>query len=54
MEKLKPFLLRLPDDLHKELKLYCVEKGISMQDFIMSAVGEKAEQKVFTPERRAV
>lgn len=54
MEKQKPFLLRLPDELHKELKLYCVEKGISMQDFIMSAVDDRAQQKVFTPERKAV
>jgi len=52
--KQKPFLLRLPDDLHKELKLYCVEKGISMQDFIMKAVDEQASKKVFTPERTAV
>ena len=52
--KQKQFLLRLPDDLHKELKLYCVEKGISMQDFIMSAVDERANQRVFTPERTAV
>lgn len=52
--KQKPFLLRLPDDMHKELKLYCVEKGISMQDFIMNAVDEKAKQKVYSPERMAV
>jgi predicted HicB family RNase H-like nuclease len=50
----KSFLLRLPDDLHKELKLYCVEKGVSMQDFIMRAVDEQANKKVFTPERTAV
>lgn len=51
---IKSFPLRLPENLHKELKLYCVEKGISMQDFIMKAVEEKADQKVFTPERKAV
>jgi predicted HicB family RNase H-like nuclease len=50
----KPFLLRMPPDLHKELKLYCVEKGISMQDFIMKAVSEKADKRVYTPEREAV
>jgi predicted HicB family RNase H-like nuclease len=54
MEKQKPFLVRLPDGLHKELKIYCVEKGISMQDFIMDAIDDKAKQKVFTPERKAV
>lgn len=52
--KLKSFPLRLTEDLHKELKLYCVEKGISMQDFILRAIEEKAEQKIFTPERTAV
>ena len=50
----KKFLLRLPPDLHKELKLFCVEKGISMQDFIMKAIEEQSRQKVFTPERTAV
>jgi predicted HicB family RNase H-like nuclease len=54
MDRQKPFLLRLPDDLHKELKLYCVEKGISMQDFIMKAVDEQANKKVFSQERTAV
>lgn len=52
--KTKPFLLRLPDDFHLELKLYCVEKGITMQEFIMKATEEKANKIVFTPERRAV
>lgn len=54
MNKEKPFLLRMPTDLHKELKLYCVEKGISMQDFIMKAIEEQANRKVNTPERKAV
>lgn len=52
--KIKSFPLRLSEDLHKELKLYCVEKGISMQDFILRAIEEKADQKIFTPERKAV
>lgn len=52
--KIKSFPLRLSEDMHKELKLYCVEKGISMQDFIMRAIEEKAKEKIFTPERKAV
>jgi predicted HicB family RNase H-like nuclease len=52
--KVKSFPLRLSEDLHKELKLYCVEKGISMQDFILRAVEEKAHKRVLTPERTAV
>ena len=50
----KTFLLRLPEDLHKELKLFCVEKGISMQDFIMKAIDEQVNDTVLTPERKAV
>lgn len=52
--KVKSFPLRLSEDFHRELKIYCVEKGISMQDFIIKAVEEKANQRVFTPERTAV
>lgn len=52
--KEKPFLLRLEPDMHKALKIYCAEKGQSMQDFIMKAIEDKAAQKVFTPERTAV
>jgi predicted HicB family RNase H-like nuclease len=52
--KVKSFPLRLSEELHKELKLYCVEKGISMQEFILKAIEEKASEKVFTPERKAV
>jgi predicted HicB family RNase H-like nuclease len=52
--KLKSYPLRLSEELHKELKLYCVEKGISMQDFILGAIEEKADKKIFTPERTAV
>ena len=31
---MKTFTLRLPDDLHKQLKMKCVENGISMQEMI--------------------
>lgn len=52
--KVKSFPIRLSEDLHKELKLYCVEKGISMQEFILRAIEEQANKKVFTTERKAV
>jgi predicted HicB family RNase H-like nuclease len=51
---MKPFLLKIPEDLHKELKLYCVEKGITMQDFIMKSIEKQVDKQVLTPERRAV
>lgn len=52
--KEKPFLLRMEPDIHKALKVYCAEKGESMQDFIMKAIEKQAAQKIFTPERTAV
>ena len=51
---MKAYPVRLSEELHKDLKMYCVEKGISMQDFILRAIEEKADQKIYTPERTAV
>ena len=51
---MKPFLLRLDDDKHKEIKVYCAEKGESMQDFIMAAIDNRAQLKITTPERKAI
>lgn len=51
---MKAYPVRLSEELHKDLKIYCVEKGISMQDFILRAIEEKADQKIYTPERTAV
>lgn len=50
--KIKTFPLRLSEEFHKELKLYCVEKGISMQEFILRATEDKADQKIY--DKRAV
>ena len=36
--KTKNFPLRLDESEHKELKLFCVEHGISMQEFIIKAM----------------
>lgn len=51
--KEKTFLLRLPEELHKEIKMYCVERGISMQDFIIAAVNDRVEKQINAIERSA-
>jgi predicted HicB family RNase H-like nuclease len=38
--KVKNLPLRLDEIEHKELKLFCVQHGISMQEFIMNAIRE--------------
>lgn len=40
MEKTKMVPYRLEERTHKELKLFCVDKGVSMQEFIDRAVQE--------------
>lgn len=40
----KKFLLRLDESEHKELKVFCVEKGVSMQDFMLQAIREKKQK----------
>lgn len=53
--EIKSFRIRFSPELHKELKKYCVDKEISMQDFIMKAIEKKAaEEQIFKPDRRAV
>lgn len=52
--KEKTFLLRLPEELHKEIKIYCVERGISMKDFIMKAVTDRVEKKILSFDKKAV
>lgn len=40
MEQVKAIPYRMHPAEHKQLKLFCVEKGISMQEFIDKAVQE--------------
>jgi predicted HicB family RNase H-like nuclease len=42
--KAKNLPLRLDETEHKELKMFCVEKGISMQEFIVQAIREKKKK----------
>ena len=42
---IKTITLRLPDDLHKQLKLQTVQDEITIQDFIISAIKSKLENR---------
>lgn len=42
----KHFTLRLETEIHKDLKVYCASKGVSMQDFIANLVKKELYQKV--------
>lgn len=44
--KTKGLLVRLDDQEHKQLKIFCVEHGVSMQDFITKAVREYQQKWV--------
>lgn len=39
--KQRPFDLRLPVDLHKELKIESARQGISMNEYVATAIREK-------------
>jgi predicted HicB family RNase H-like nuclease len=52
--KTKNFPLRLDELEHKELKLFCVEHGISMQDFVIKAIRKELEKKEFRTTSKAV
>lgn len=42
--KAKNFPLRLDEQEHKELKLFCVQHGVSMQEFVINAIREKKQK----------
>lgn len=44
--KTKNFPLRLDEVEHKELKLFCVEHGISMQEFVMKAIRKELGKNI--------
>lgn len=41
----KDYLLRLPEDLHKDLKVASVITGKTMLDFILEAIREKLQNE---------
>ena len=42
--KIKSIPIRFDEVEHKELKVFCVEHGISMQEFVINAVREKKQK----------
>ena len=43
---------RIPKELHRRLKLYCVTHDIAVQDFVVEAIEEKLGRKR-APRKRA-
>ncbi len=43
--KTKNFPLRLDEIEHKVLKMFCVQHGISMQEFVMKAIRKELNKK---------
>jgi hypothetical protein len=41
---MKHLNLPIPDDLHKKLKLHCVEKGIKMTDLVRELIQKHLEK----------
>ncbi len=44
-EPIAQLATRIPKDLHRRLKLYCVTHEIAVQDFVTQAVEEKLGRK---------
>lgn len=36
---------RIPKQLHRELKLYCVKSDVSVMDFVVSALEDKLQRE---------
>ncbi len=43
---------RIPKQLHRELKLYCVKSDVSVMDFVVSALQDKLSRESRGRERR--
>jgi predicted HicB family RNase H-like nuclease len=43
---------RIPKGLHREIKLFCVHNGISVMEFVATALEEKLRKSTLRPARR--
>ncbi|HZP41040.1 MAG TPA: hypothetical protein VFD84_05975 [Candidatus Binatia bacterium] len=43
---------RIPKQLHRELKLFCVKSDVSVMDFVVSALEDKLQRESRSRERR--
>lgn len=44
VEAIKRFTVLMPESLHQELKVFCVQRGVSLKDFVVEAVEEKMQK----------
>lgn len=42
-DEIRPYLLMLPKELHKEIKLKAFQKGITIKEYIIEALKEKKD-----------
>lgn len=52
--KIKSYLLKMPEQLHKDLKWLSVSTEISMQDEMITAISDYVEKRKKTLEIKAV
>jgi len=45
---------RIPKGLHREIKLFCVHNGISVMEFVATALEEKLRKSTLRVARRSV
>ena len=43
---------RIPKGLHREIKLFCVQQGLSVMEFVAAALEEKLRKSTFRAARR--
>lgn len=51
MSKEKRLLVRLPEELHKKLKMKCVDEEVSMQKYVGSLIRETLEDYEAGPKK---
>jgi len=50
-EPIAQLATRIPKDLHRRLKLYCVTHEIAVQDFVTQAIEEKLGRRKTRPKK---
>jgi len=45
---------RIPKGLHREIKLFCVQQGLSVMEFVAAALEEKLRKSTVRSGRRSV
>ena len=51
-EQLVQLATRIPQQLHRELKLHCVKADVSLMDFVVGALEDKLAREGRSRERR--